>query len=157
MLTIPQRGRKSRWAAIITGIMVFLWLAPEDNHVWPAVLLGTLTSTVIVLLWLLGKLGDKTVKRQQAAALGIVCGGITGFGASLATTLLMLLKNARHSHFFPDFPPEQMGAILKHAPIWTMAGGLVGLGFGLLLIGLNRSGQRRVYSTQDNHHSEGMS
>lgn len=155
MLTFPQRGHKSRWTAILTGVAAFLWLAPEDNHVWPVVLLGTLLSGVIVWLWLLGRMGGKTVKSRQAVALGVVAGGLVGFGASLSATLLMLLKNARHSHFFPDFPPAQMGAMLERAPIWSIAGGLAGLGLSLLLVGLSQSEQQEESSTTDKHHTKG--
>ena len=69
---------------------------------------------------------------SQIAIMATMLGAIIGIGSSLITALLMLLKNARHSHFFPDFPPGQIGAIIERAPVWALAGGLIGLGLGLL-------------------------
>jgi hypothetical protein len=50
----------------------------------------------------------------------------------------MFFKNARHSHLYPDYPPEQLLAMLGRAPIWMLAGAFLGLSLGLGWLALRR-------------------
>ena len=136
MMQMPERGSKARWAALLCGITIFLWLGPEDNHVWPVVLLSTLASVLMVSLWVMQRYGGRTLTGTEVARLSIIGGALTGLITSPVTALLMLLKNARHAHFTPDFLPQQMLAMLERAPLWAVAGGFAGAGLALLLIGL---------------------
>ncbi|MBC8170412.1 MAG: hypothetical protein H7X77_02020 [Anaerolineae bacterium] len=124
--TLAGLHRKIRWITILWGLAVFLWLAVEDNTVLPVVLLGSSGAFLIVSL--------RITRMQPMSRLRLILGGsLTGLGASVLTTLLMLLKNGQHSHLYPDFPLALMGAMLTRAPIWILAGGLGGLGLVLLI------------------------
>jgi hypothetical protein len=127
-IQIPKSGRRTRWLATLCGVLIFLWLTPEDNHVEPVVALGTLTSVMVVWLWSAGK----TIPARWFPAVAALLGATTGLGASLITALLMLIKNVQHSHVFLDFPPGMIGAIIQRAPAWMLAGALIGIGLALL-------------------------
>ena len=63
----------------------------------------------------------------------VVAGAAFGALASLSTFALMLFKDLRHAHAFPDFPPHMLLGMLERLPVWALAGGLAGLGIGILL------------------------
>jgi hypothetical protein len=138
-LCLPQRGRRARWLAIGYGVLLFLWLAPEDNSILPVTLLGGGLSALAVVLWMLGKLGGRAIPARYAVLGAVLLGIGIGLGASVATFSLMLLKDAQHSHIYPDFPPALMLAILARAPAWAAAGGLAGFGAALAWLGLRRT------------------
>lgn len=131
LMTIPRPGRRARWAAILTGLSVFLWLGPEDNHVWSAALMGALVSFVVLAHWVMGRFGGQTLQPRQIILWAGVFGSLAGLGASVLTALLMVLKDVRHAHIFPDYPPGLLLAMLSRAPFWALAGGLIGLSVGL--------------------------
>jgi hypothetical protein len=132
MLRFPRWHRRLRWVVIAYGAAVFLWSAPEDNHIWPVVTLGTLGAALAVYAWAAGRLGGRTLLTREAVLLLAMLGAAVGLGASLVTAALMLFKNIRHSHLFPDYPLGQIGAILERAPIWSLAGALCGVGAALV-------------------------
>lgn len=136
MIQIPTRNPTLRWAVILCGVSIFLWMSPEDNHIWPVVVLGTSASTLAVSWWVTGRFGGMHFNYASMLILSSTFGIIAGMGSAIITALLMFLKNARHSHFFPDFPLEQITAMLERAPVWAIAGGLIGLGLALIRITL---------------------
>jgi hypothetical protein len=135
-MKLPARGRKARWLALVYGLLLFLWLGPEDYSVWPVTLLGTGLSALTVILWMSGKIGGKEVSGRMLLPGATLMGATIGIGASIATAALMFFKNARHAHIYLDFPPGQMLAMLERAPIWGLAGSLVGLALALLWLAL---------------------
>lgn len=139
MLRLPRPGRKARWLAVGYGLLVFLWLGPEDNHPLPAALLGASGALLGVILWIGPRLASRDVSAPYVLLLGAVTGAISGVGASLMTAVLMLFKNARHAHLFPDYPPGQIGAVLARAPAWGTAGALIGLGLVLTWLALHKT------------------
>lgn len=118
-----------RCALLLTGLAIFHWSSLEDSDASAAVMLGTLAS-VSLSLWLLGRIAAGRALHSSHIALA---GAISGALASLCTAALMLFKNLRHAHVFPDYPAEMLLAVLQRLPVWTIAGGLAGLGIGLLL------------------------
>lgn len=139
-MTLPVRGYKARIIALGYGSGLFFWLIPEDNQIWPVALLGAGLSALMMILWLMGKLGGKRIPFRYAALGAPLVGACIGLGASLATVGLMFFKNARHGHIYPDFPPGVMGAVLQRAPHWAVAGALAGLGLVLAWIALKDRG-----------------
>jgi hypothetical protein len=130
--TLPQSNpRRTRLLVLGYGIAVFFWLRLEDNTIVPAALAGLGLSLVGAFLWITNNLGGKTLRLRfvlpGAALLGTIC----GLGASAATAGLMLLKNGMHAHVFPDFPFGVIVEILQLAPLWALAGGLIGFGLAL--------------------------
>ena len=137
MFRVPVRSRRLRWLTLGYGLLVFLWLSPEDTRVTPVAALGLGLSVLLVILAITGKAGGRQIPALFLIPGGVVLGAITGVGAAITTTGLMLIKNGLHAHLFLDYPPRLMLAILERAPKWGVAGALVGL--SLALIWLARS------------------
>lgn len=123
--------RRIRIAALGCGVGVFFWLRIEDNSVLPAVIAGLALSLLGALIWAARNLGGKTLRLRWIVLGAALLGGLCGLGAAVATAGLMLLKNGMHGHVFPDFPFGVIIEILQRAPLWTLAGGLAGLGLAL--------------------------
>lgn len=121
---------------ILCGVAVFLWSSPEDQHLLPAVLLGTTVGILSVVWWAMNPrwFGGKTfTPRQWTLALALI-GATSGLSASVGTALLMLFKNFRHAHIYPDYPLAMIGAMLARAPVWSLAGLLIGVGMALVIM-----------------------
>jgi hypothetical protein len=131
-MPIPPSGAWLRWFAIVYGLVVFFWLSLEDITIWPAVGLGVGLSTLISVSLITSKMGGCTVPKRRLPLLLLGLGALTGAGSSVAAVTLMFFKNARHAHVFPDFPAGLMLDVLVRAPIWGLAGGLIGLSLGLV-------------------------
>jgi hypothetical protein len=139
MFRLPIRSRRLRWLTLGYGLVVFLWISPEDNRVTPVAVLGLGLSALLVILAITGKAGGRQIPARYVIPGGVVLGAIMGVGAAITTTGLMLIKNGLHAHLFLDYPPGLMLAILERAPGWGVAGGLIGL--SLAFIWLARSKQ----------------
>lgn len=132
MFTLPTPGSLARVVTVLYGVLVFIWLSPEDNPVWLAAALG-LGLAGLIILWTAGKrLGSRPLTARQLALVGVLLGLLVGLGSSVTTGGLMFFKNALHAHIFPDFPPGLLLAMVSRAPAWTVAGGLAGLGVALI-------------------------
>ena len=113
-------------------MLLFVWLTPEDNTVWPVALLG-IALALLCTTWLVRRrLGGSAISASYVPVGTTLLGGITGLGGTLATAGFMFFKNALHAHVFWDFPPAMVMAMLTRAPSWTLAGGLMGISAGLL-------------------------
>lgn len=138
MLTLPERShslqRRLRWLLIGCGLLIFFWMGLEDRHVWPVAMIGTGTSFLLTVFWFTRRFGGQVFYGVRVLLVLGLLGGIAGLGGSITTALLMLFKNARHAHLFPDFPFGLMASILALAPVWALIGGLVGVGLGLLVL-----------------------
>jgi hypothetical protein len=141
MLRLPTRGWRTRLIATLYGLLVFIWMTPEDNAVWPVVALGAGLSVLLASLMLLGSLGGRDIPRRYLLPGAGAFGLLVGLGTAAATAGLMLFKNALHAHVFLDFPPLMMLAVLQRAPVWALVGGLCGLGLGLWMHGRETSHQ----------------
>jgi hypothetical protein len=131
-MTLPTRGKHFRNIALLYGIILFLWMRLEDFQTLPVVVFGTALAALILMGWMLGKLGGKTISMRALLLGAILCGGVFGLSAAIAAAALMFFKTAVHAHVFPDYPPAQILAMLTLAPAWALAGALGGLGTALL-------------------------
>jgi hypothetical protein len=137
-MRLPRPGRWLRWLMLGYGVAVFIWLAVEDVSTWPVTVFGWALALLISVLITLDKLGGRRLAARRAPLLSGFVGLTVGLGSSVAVTVLMFFKNARHGHLFPDYPPGMMLAMLERAPVWAAAGGLIGLGLGLGWLALRR-------------------
>lgn len=132
IFTVPSRTLWMRWNAIICALAIFVWSTPEEDRPVFAALLGLWLSLTVLAGWAVGKYTGAEVRGWRAlAALGAFGAG-TGAGANLAAVLLMVFKDVRHAHPYPDFPPEILAAMLQRLPAWTLAGALFGAGAACL-------------------------
>ena len=136
----------SRYLLIIAGIAVLLWSGLEDNDAMAVTVLGALCAAAAAMKLFSSRFiklpGGSLAGRATAA------GALIGALASLTTPALMLFKDLRHAHAFPDYPPGMMLATLERLPWWALAGALAGFGIGLLLkLGLDcaRSRRRKLF------------
>lgn len=146
-MKIPVAGRHTRLIAMGYGLALFLWMSVEDNAIWPVTLYGLGLAALIVNLTLLDKMGGKFILPRYLPLIGAVWGALIGLGANIAVTGLMFFKNAVHAHFFLDYPPELMLAMLRRAPVWTAAGSLVGI--GLKLVWLSRLSKKHERTPEE--------
>ena len=136
MTHIPPVPRRLRGLALLYGIGVFLWLTPEDDNILVPVLFGAVGATLLVIIQTLQRLGGKSIRTRTIPLSAALLGALAGLLTSPAAALIMLIKNAIHSHLFPDYMPEIFIAVLERTPIWTLAGGLLGLSLSLAWLAL---------------------
>jgi hypothetical protein len=110
------------------GIIVFLWMTPEDNNVLSVTVLGVV-GTIIAAAHFAFRFSGRQVPHLAI----IPFGGMIGGGAAVVTAFLMFLKSAAHAHIFPDYPPLLILGMLERVPAWTLAGALVGLAAALII------------------------
>src|SRR5690606_5341653 len=127
-----------RWNMIACAVAIFIWSTPEeDRPLYPA-LLGAWLAVSLVWRWMTGRYAGLNLKGSRliaaAALFGVACGALS----SICAVLLMLFKDARHAHLYPDYPPALLGAMLARLPAWSLAGMLAAIGTVLLLSAFRR-------------------
>ena len=137
-------AKLSRGALLLTGLAILLWSGLEDSDAAAVTALGGLSAISLTLLLMARLSAGRRVKSGHTALAGALAGAL----ASLCAAALMLFKNLRHAHIFPDYPAEMLLAVLERLPIWTIAGSLAGLGIGLLLAPRRRDSDRRAIASK---------
>lgn len=132
MFTIPSFNYINRLLIIITGITLLFWSGLEDNQVTTVVILGWVLAGFTTFSLIQSRFGGQSIQPNTLVKLAPIIGATIGALASLITALLMLFKDVRHGHIFPDYPPQLMIAILERLPIWAISGALVL--FGVILL-----------------------
>ncbi|MDE2774721.1 MAG: hypothetical protein OXI77_02170 [Chloroflexota bacterium] len=130
---IKNYSTRARHLFVICGIAVLLWSSMEDDDARMVTLLGMLLAAALSMMLVSSQRFPERLKRLSLAKRAAMSGALIGALASLTTPLLMLFKDLRHAHVFPDYPAGMMLATLERMPAWALAGGLAGFGIGLLL------------------------
>lgn len=138
-IRLARPGNRSRLLALAYGLVVFVWLGLEDSALLPVVLLGTGLAALVVVLWVMARVGGRTLSLRGVLVGLVWVGALIGGGASVAITLLMFFKTARHAHVLPDYPVQQMLDMLARTPIWMVAGGLAGLAVAFVWLAMRPS------------------
>ncbi|MDX2075714.1 MAG: hypothetical protein SFZ02_04745 [bacterium] len=123
---------RARWNSIFCGAVIFFWSALEDNDLTIVTLLALWLTISLVALWGINQFKNTHPPRSHIPLLVIIIGAGMGILTSINMAGLMLFKNLRHSHFFPDYPFEMMRDILARAPFWAVAGMFITSGIYLL-------------------------
>lgn len=112
---------------------MLIWMSIEDTSVLPPVALSLIISLLIAAFQL---------KKRESLCASLLTmtliGASVGLGTAFVAALLMLVKTGWHAHIFPDYPLGMILDMLRRAPAWVVAGGLIGFGMGM--IGLLRRG-----------------
>ena len=103
--------------------MALLWLGLEDTHSAPVAALGLSLAVLAV-----AHFAEQRAMPWSRSLTWSLLGASTGALTALTSTLLMFFKTAWHTHAFPDYPLAMLIAMLERAPIWALAGALIGLG-----------------------------
>ncbi len=137
-MRIPEKIPGRRLAAILLIGYAAIWIAIEGNpaSVW---LLAILLMIFLLLNLFQRFVAGRTLSLLAWLALCAGAGLTMGLGSALLTLFLMALKSGLHAHG-PEFTPDQIAPVVSGMPVWAAGGLLVGLGAGLLLAGLGRSG-----------------
>ena len=120
------------WLVALGG-MILLWSGWEDRDLWTVTALGWLAGASLIGWLNTRHIGARSLTSKGTMAITTLVGAASGAAANLATIALMIFKNARHAHAFPDFPPQLLIWLLEALPAWALAGALAGLGLGFLL------------------------
>ncbi len=123
-------GANGLWqnVLIFAGVGILLWSGLEDRDAAGATAFGVLSSVALTMGFLWSRLAGRANNILLAAFAGLMAGALS----SVATAALMLFKDLRHAHPFPDFPPEMILGVLERLPYWAVAGALAGIGIGIL-------------------------
>ena len=152
--TIPSRNPFSRLLTVLLGIVILLWSGIEDKDVITVTALGLLLSILTVMLGLMSRLGGRTLGAAALLKLAALVGSAVAALSSTMTVLLMLFKDLRHGHVYPDYPPPLMLGILERLPLWSLAGGLAGLGLGFLALWTAGLRRRHLTDAGDIHSAD---
>ncbi|MCY3779118.1 MAG: hypothetical protein OXG78_02305 [Chloroflexi bacterium] len=117
-----------RGVMVIAGLAILLWSGLEDRDATRAAALGLLTAAALTMM-----LMSRRMRNHNVVLSATLAGALIGASASAVTAALMLFKDLRHAHPFPDFPPSMILGMLERLPPWTLAGALAGFGIALLL------------------------
>ncbi len=118
---------------MLTGLGILIWSGYEDRDALAVTALGFSAAACFTQYLLSSSRGHSAPAPGRELSFAVLSGTLIGTLTALATALLMLFKNLRHAHVFPDYPLEMMLAILQRMPYWALAGGLAGLGIGILI------------------------
>jgi len=116
-----------RFSAIGAGILILLWLPIEDTSEKPAISIALVISVLLALRALCGR------QYQQGIIRMTLIGGLAGTAITPIALLLIAFKTGLHSHGIPEFPVEQVIALLRRTPFFSIGGLFVGLGSGAWL------------------------
>lgn len=134
MLIIPRADRLTRRLLIIAGLVVLVWSGFEDNGVIGVAILGWLLAILGAIVLITSRFAGFAMTRSTLIKLSPLIGAIVGAMSTLVVVALMLFKDARHAHIFPDYPPQMMLDMLTRLPSWTISGALISLGVCLLWV-----------------------
>ncbi len=118
-----------RFMLILAGLGILLWSGWEDKDASGSAILGFFTASALTMFLLARRPGGGLRSRPRAA----LAGALTGALSSAIAAGLMIFKDLRHAHAFPDFPPAMILGMLERLPHWALAGALAGLGLSMLL------------------------
>ncbi|MFN8379483.1 MAG: hypothetical protein U0452_12520 [Anaerolineae bacterium] len=134
-ITLPSVPRRwQRLILIVGGLIVFLWLRLEDHGVVQALIMGLVVALLATSLWLWPRLANRPLKVGWFAMLAALTGATFGLITAASSAFLMLLKNGFHGHLNPDYPAGVMAETLARAPVWALAGALVGVAAALVAL-----------------------
>lgn len=132
-MRIPAHIPYLKAAFLLVGLYAAVWSALEGRLIYDLLLAAP--ALALFMVWLVaGRLGGRVLPRGRGVALAAVTGVAYGVGVVLLMLLLMILKTGLHAHG-PEYTAAQVAWVWRQAPLWGAAGGLAGLGLGLLAAG----------------------
>lgn len=121
-----------RWNSILCGMVIFFWSGLEDNDLSSVSILALWLTISLTSLWVIQQFRHTPSHQKYLPILVMIIGAGMGILMGINMAGLMLFKNLRHSHFFPDYPFEMMRDIIARTPFWALAGMFIMLGIYLL-------------------------
>ncbi|MCL4869500.1 MAG: hypothetical protein KJ063_11065 [Anaerolineae bacterium] len=135
MIGLPEKIPGLRWLTILLAAYFVVWIVLEGD-LGQTVLLGV-ASCVTAAARLIEKVGRGRVLSRLLWLLSLgLMGLLIGAGSVVATLAYMALKTGLHAHG-PEFTPTEIAWVWGQLPLWSLVGGLIGLGLAALYIGMN--------------------
>lgn len=123
-----------RWLRLIAlglGIAVLVWLPIEDLD-----LRLVLVFSPAICAWLAARfLINLSPEKHNFIIRHIIISTLAGAAVAPLAVLLMVFKSGLHGHGTPDFSFEQIRQVLLQAPLWILAGILLGAGVAAARLG----------------------
>jgi putative flippase GtrA len=117
-----------RFLAIGVGILILLWLPIEDTSEIPAITIALIICGLLALRFLFGDQSQPSFIRMTFLS------ALAGIAIIPMSLFLIAFKSGIHSHDTPEFPVEQIMAVLQRTPYFAIGGLLIGLGSSVWLI-----------------------
>lgn len=129
-MKIPTKIPGVRWLTAIVGLYSLIWISLE-GALWQVILLALGLGLLCAFYVLQRLLGGHRISAGRWMAFCAGLGGAGGLACALLTLALMVIKTGLHGHG-PEFTPAEIEWLLRQMPLWSIAGGLAGLGLGML-------------------------
>ncbi|MBI4316483.1 MAG: hypothetical protein HY679_11160 [Chloroflexi bacterium] len=136
MIRLPPLRQALTVATALFAVAFFFWVGVEDTAVGPVTALGAAAAVLAFGQAVRARWGSRPLSRAEWFILMSLGGAATGLGVAPATALLMAIKVSLHGHAYPDYSLQAVIGVFTRAPLWGVAGLLVGM--GLALLGLAR-------------------
>lgn len=135
-MKIPPSIPYFKLAAAIFGIYAAAWMILE-GELRRDIALAVAGLALGAAAFIVRRWGGRTLPPAKGVALFAAVGLLSGVGVVLLTIFLMALKTGLHAHG-PEYTPADIMWVWSQLPVWSGAGGLIGLGAGLLLLARGR-------------------
>jgi hypothetical protein len=135
-LNFPSKIPGLKLLLIVWGMYTAVWISLE-GALWRVVLMGVTTAILAVGHLVQRMVGGKMVGRGVGLLVAAVSGLALGGGSGLLSLIFMAVKTGLHAHG-PEFSQGEVAWVLKQLPLWSAVGLLVGLGFGLIWVGMEK-------------------
>ena len=133
---IPQKIPGLRLATVLLALYAVVWIGLEGT-LWRVILLAVGVTLVAAGYMAQRFLGDRELTIAQWLLVSAVAGLFISFSSALLSLVFMAIKTGLHAHG-PEFTADEIGWVMQQLSLWGLVGLLAGLGFGILLLGLNR-------------------
>lgn len=135
-MAFPRQIPYLRLLVLLWGAYAAIWLALEGTP-GRDLLLAAWGVVLLALAGVARAAGGRRLSAWQVVALAGAVGLAAGAAVVPATLAAMALKTGLHAHG-PEYTAAQLAAVWSQWPLWLLAGGVAGVGLGLLLVGLRR-------------------
>lgn len=129
-MEIPNRLPGLKLVLILLAVYTAVWITLE-GALWQVVVMGVGVTAVSLGYGWQKWLGGRVVDGWRWWGVTAVTGLLFGLGSGLLSLIFMAVKTGLHAHG-PEFTLAEINWVLQQIPIWTAAGLLAGLGWGLL-------------------------
>lgn len=128
-MSLPSRLPGLRLVTVLWAVYAGAWISLEGALV-QVVAMGVATTAVSLGHLVQRRWGGRQLTRPKWLLLATAVGTALGSGGVLLTLLFMVMKTGLHAHG-PEFTPAEIAWVWQQLPLWTISGGLAGLGLGM--------------------------
>jgi len=132
-MAFPRQIPYLRFLTLLWGAYAAVWLALEGAP-GRDLLLAAWGVALLALAGAARTVGRRRLSAGQVVALAGAVGLAAGAAVVPAALAAMALKTGLHAHG-PEYTAAQIAAVWAQWPLWLIAGGVAGVGLGLVALG----------------------